>query len=133
MIFKGYWNKPEETEEAFHDGYFLTGDVAVMDETVVLHRGPKKGHDQRSGTRSGRRGRGHPYENPQLWSGRRSRPGLVPRETVRPSSPEGRRQCDREELITFCKERMADYNYPRMSNCSTSCPRPRPASSCGAS
>ncbi|HZC18152.1 MAG TPA: AMP-binding protein, partial [Rubrobacteraceae bacterium] len=32
MIFKGYWNKPEETEEAFYDGYFLTGDVAVMDE-----------------------------------------------------------------------------------------------------
>ena len=32
MIFKGYWNKPEETEEAFSNGYFLTGDVAVMDE-----------------------------------------------------------------------------------------------------
>jgi long-chain acyl-CoA synthetase len=29
MIFEGYWNKPEETEEAFQDGYFLTGDVAV--------------------------------------------------------------------------------------------------------
>jgi len=32
MIFSSYWNKPEETEDAFQDGYFLTGDVAVMDE-----------------------------------------------------------------------------------------------------
>ncbi|MDQ4062402.1 MAG: AMP-binding protein, partial [Actinomycetota bacterium] len=32
MIFSSYWNKPEETEGAFQDGYFLTGDVAVMDE-----------------------------------------------------------------------------------------------------
>ena len=32
MIFEGYWNKPEETEEAFHDGYFTTGDIAVVDE-----------------------------------------------------------------------------------------------------
>ena len=32
FIFAGYWNKPEETERAFHDGYFRTGDVAIMDE-----------------------------------------------------------------------------------------------------
>jgi len=32
MIFAGYWNKPEASEKAFRDGYFLTGDVAVMDE-----------------------------------------------------------------------------------------------------
>jgi len=31
MMFTGYWNKPEETARAFHEGYFLTGDVAVMD------------------------------------------------------------------------------------------------------
>ena len=30
-MFTGYWNKPEETARAFHEGYFLTGDVAVMD------------------------------------------------------------------------------------------------------
>jgi len=31
-IFDRYWNKPEETERAFHDGWFRTGDVAVRDE-----------------------------------------------------------------------------------------------------
>lgn len=31
-VFKGYWNKPEETEKCFVDGFFLTGDVGYMDE-----------------------------------------------------------------------------------------------------
>jgi long-chain acyl-CoA synthetase len=31
-VFKGYWNKPEATAEAFADGYFLTGDIGHMDE-----------------------------------------------------------------------------------------------------
>jgi long-chain acyl-CoA synthetase len=29
---KGYWNQPEETANAFHDGFFRTGDVGKMDE-----------------------------------------------------------------------------------------------------
>ncbi len=32
FLFSGYWNRPEATERAFHDGYFRTGDVAIMDE-----------------------------------------------------------------------------------------------------
>ncbi|WP_370281755.1 AMP-binding protein [Pseudooceanicola sp.] len=28
----GYWNKPEETENAFVDGWLLTGDIGYMDE-----------------------------------------------------------------------------------------------------
>jgi long-chain acyl-CoA synthetase len=31
-VFKGYWNKPEATAEAFAGGYFLTGDIGRMDE-----------------------------------------------------------------------------------------------------
>jgi long-chain acyl-CoA synthetase len=31
-VTSGYWNKPEETEAAFVDGYFLTGDIGRMDE-----------------------------------------------------------------------------------------------------
>ncbi len=31
-LMQGYWNQPELTEEAFHDGWFLTGDVATVDE-----------------------------------------------------------------------------------------------------
>ena len=32
QIMKGYWNKPEETEKSFRDGWFLTGDLGYMDE-----------------------------------------------------------------------------------------------------
>ena len=30
--FKGYWNKPKETENALKDGWFYSGDVGIMDE-----------------------------------------------------------------------------------------------------
>ncbi|WP_328535936.1 long-chain-fatty-acid--CoA ligase [Streptomyces sp. NBC_00344] len=31
-IMKGYWNRPEATAEAFHDGWFHSGDLARVDE-----------------------------------------------------------------------------------------------------
>jgi len=32
-VFKGYWNMPEKTAEEFRDdGYFITGDIATMDD-----------------------------------------------------------------------------------------------------
>ncbi len=32
QVMKGYWNNEAETAKAFHDGWFLTGDIAKMDE-----------------------------------------------------------------------------------------------------
>jgi long-chain acyl-CoA synthetase len=36
-VFSGYWNRPEETEKAFTDGWFRTGDVAVRDEEGYIY------------------------------------------------------------------------------------------------
>jgi long-chain acyl-CoA synthetase len=36
-VFSGYWNRPEETEAAFTDGWFRTGDVAVRDEEGYIY------------------------------------------------------------------------------------------------
>ena len=32
MVFKGYWEQPDQTNAAIYDGYFHTGDLAVWDE-----------------------------------------------------------------------------------------------------
>lgn len=31
QVMQGYWQRPEDTEAAFHNGYLLTGDIARMD------------------------------------------------------------------------------------------------------
>ncbi|CAH0346284.1 AMP-binding protein [Bacillus sp. CECT 9360] len=32
QVMKGYWNRPEDTEATFKNGWFLTGDLGYMDE-----------------------------------------------------------------------------------------------------
>ena len=36
-IFKGFYNKPEETGKAFVDGFYLTGDIGRMDEDGMVY------------------------------------------------------------------------------------------------
>lgn len=35
-VFRGYWNRPEETKNAFVDGWFKTGDIGNLDEEGFL-------------------------------------------------------------------------------------------------
>jgi long-chain acyl-CoA synthetase len=35
-VFKGYWNRPQETAEAFVDGWFKTGDIGSIDSDGFL-------------------------------------------------------------------------------------------------
>ncbi|MGI9433020.1 MAG: long-chain-fatty-acid--CoA ligase [Myxococcota bacterium] len=37
VVFKGYWEQPDETAKAISDGWFHTGDLAVWDETGSVH------------------------------------------------------------------------------------------------
>ena len=117
MICKGYWNKPEETEEAFYDGYFLTGDVAAMDNDgwfYIVDR--KKDMINVSGYKVWpREVEDTLYEHPQVMEAAAvGVPDEYRGETVHAfvALKEGGSATE-EELITFCKERMADYKYPR--------------------
>ncbi len=36
-LFKRYWNRPEESRTALRDGWFHTGDIAMIDERGLVH------------------------------------------------------------------------------------------------
>jgi long-chain acyl-CoA synthetase len=117
MVFKAYWNKPEETEEAFHDGYFLTGDVAIMDEDgwfYIVDR--KKDMINVAGYKVWpREVEDTLYTHDQVMEAAAvGVPDEYRGETVRAFvalKEEG--SVSEEELIEHCKQRMADYKYPR--------------------
>jgi long-chain acyl-CoA synthetase len=117
MIFNEYWNKPEETERAFHDGYFLTGDVAVMDGEgwfYIVDR--KKDMINASGYKVWpREVEDVLYTHPRVKEAAVvGIPDEYRGESVKAfvALKEGDAVSE-EELISYCKERMADYKYPR--------------------
>lgn len=117
MIFGRYWEKPEETEEAFHDGFFLTGDVAIMDEDgffYIVDR--KKDMINVSGYKVWpREVEDILYTHPAI---REAAVVGVPDEyrgeTVKAfvSLKDGQ-QASEEDLVEHCKTNMAAYKYPR--------------------
>ncbi len=117
MVFKEYWNKPEETEEAFQNGFFLTGDVAVMDEEgwfYIVDR--KKDMINVSGYKVWpREVEDTLYEHEQVMEvAAVGIPDEYRGETVKAFvALKEEDAVSEEELIEFCKERMANYKYPR--------------------
>jgi long-chain acyl-CoA synthetase len=119
MIIPGYWQKPEESQHAIREGWLYTGDVGKMDEAgwfYLVDR--KKDLIVASGYKIWPRdvedviyqhpavketavvGVPDPYRGETVKAFVTLRPGMEG--TVTP-----------EDIIAFCKERMAAYKYPR--------------------
>lgn len=116
QVFKGYYNMPDETENALRDGWLYTGDIARMDEDgyfylidrkkdVIKPSGfqvwPREVEEQLSD---------HPkvfevgvagVHDPQRGETVKAWVVLQPGETATP-----------EELREFCKENLAAYKIP---------------------
>jgi len=117
MIFSQYWEKPEETEKAFHDGFFLTGDVAIMDEDgffYIVDR--KKDMINVAGYKVWpREVEDMLYTHPAIREAAVvGMPDEYRGETVKAfvALKDGA-SVSEEELIAHCKENMAAYKYPR--------------------
>ncbi|MBM3736741.1 MAG: long-chain fatty acid--CoA ligase [Acidobacteria bacterium] len=119
MIFPGYWNKPEATAKAFHNGWFLTGDIAMMDPEgwfYIVDR--KKDMIVASGYKVWPRDvEDVLYQHPAVKEAAViGVPDEYRGETVKAFvalSAEWIGRVAPEDLIAHCRERMAAYKYPR--------------------
>lgn len=118
MVVPGYWDKPEETQRAIPDGRLHTGDVGFMDADgwfFIVDR--KKDQINAGGYKIWpREVEDILYQHPAV---REAAVVGVPDEyrgetvgafvSLAPDT-----QATPEELVEFCRARMAAYKYPRM-------------------
>jgi long-chain acyl-CoA synthetase len=119
MVVPGYWRKPEETTHAIRDGWLYTGDVGKMDDDgwfYVVDR--KKDLINVSGYKVWPRDiEDVLYKHPSVREvSVVGMPDPYRGETVKAFvalKKEKEGLVSKDELITFCKERMAAFKYPR--------------------
>ncbi|KAB2338591.1 long-chain fatty acid--CoA ligase [Cytobacillus depressus] len=117
QIMKGYWKMPEETKQVLRDGWLYTGDLAKMDEDGFFYIvGRKKEMIIASGYNV------YPievedviYTHPKVFEAAViGVPDQYRSETVKAVVVlKGNEQLSEEELIQFCRERLAAYKVPR--------------------
>jgi long-chain acyl-CoA synthetase len=118
MMFAEYWNKPEATASAFRDGFFLTGDVAFMDQEgwfYLVDR--KKDMIVASGFKVWpREVEDTLYEHPSVREAAVvGVPDAYRGETVKAFvalKEKFQGHVDAEQIIAFCRERIAAYKCP---------------------
>ncbi len=119
IVIPGYWQKPGETKHAIRDGWLYTGDVGKMDEDgwfYVVDR--KKDMIVASGYKVWPRDvEDVIYQHPAVKeTAVVGVPDPYRGETVKAFvalKGEMKNSVTPEEIISFCKARMAAYKYPR--------------------
>ncbi len=118
QIMAGYWNKPEQTAEALHDGWMRSGDVGFMDADgwfYLVDR--KKDMISASGFKVWPREVedvliAHPAVREAAVVGE---PDAYRGETVKAFvSFKPGQTASLEEITAHCRERLASYKVPRM-------------------
>jgi len=119
QVMMGYWNKREETERALRDGWFYTGDISRMDRDgyfYIVDR--KKDMINVSGLKVWPREVEEVlYEHPAVKeAGVIGIPDPYRGETVKAFvslKDEYEGKVTQEEVVEFCKERIASYKAPQ--------------------
>lgn len=119
IVIPGYWQKEEETRYAIRDGWLYTGDVGKMDEDGWFYMvDRKKDMIVASGYKVWPRDvEDVIYQHPAVKeTAVVGVPDAYRGETVKAFvalKEENKGSVTPEEIISFCKERMAAYKYPR--------------------
>jgi acyl-CoA synthetase (AMP-forming)/AMP-acid ligase II len=116
-VMLGYWRDPERTREALRDGWLWTGDIGYKDDEGYIYLVDRKGDMIISGGENV-----HPTETENALQ---EHPAVREVAVVGVPDPkwgeavkavvalEPGREVSAEELIAFCKERIAGYKCPR--------------------
>ena len=127
QVMKGYWNRPEETEMVLHNGWLYTGDLARMDEDgffFIVDR--KKDMIIAGGFNIYPRDveevlYEHPkvkeavcYGVPDPYRGQTVKVAIVLKEGE---------SATEEEIIEFCRSRLARYKIPKLIEFRDSLPK----------
>ncbi len=116
VVMAGYWEQPDETARAIHDGWFHSGDLAVWDETGNIHIVDRKKDVIISG--------GENISSPEIEDALYKHPavlecavvgvphekwGETPRAIV--VLREGKTATE-EDLLAFCRTQLAHFKCP---------------------
>ena len=116
-VFREYWGKPDATREAFRDGWFRTGDTAVVDKGSYRLLGRSSVDILKTG--------GYKVSALEIEEVLRTHPAIAECAVVGvPDEEWGQRVCvgvevgagaalTRDELIAWAKTRLAPYKVPR--------------------
>ena len=115
-VFQQYWEKPDATRDAFHDGWFRTGDTAVIENHVYRILGRSNIDILKTG--------GHKVSALEIEEALREHPEIRECAVVGVPDSEWRERIaaalvlhedctlDLETLRTWAKERMATHKVP---------------------